>query len=366
MDLKREQIKKIKANSTLSEQEKNRQIQQLMMGNFLSVINNEKPNRSKTCPHYEKQCYNFYFDCCKTWDPCKRCHGERNCLNKDNLVVCQITCSVCETTQEPGENCSNPDCAIKFANSYCGICYIWTSKDINHCEKCGICRIGTKETLIHCDDCGICFVNSGSLTGSDSTQSHNCVKINMRKSQTNKSNGKINLKPDYKDGICVICSENTFNSQSESFPLDCGHFVHKNCFNQFVNSGNYKCPCCRKSIGDLRAQWDFIRTQIKLHPLPNDFLPIQVSDIVDTSYGKFKVHSIDEQVTGTKLYSGEFLSWYTNSNKTINVTGTLNSQSVKKNLYKNIHCNDCEQKSSSIYHPYGFECGLCGSFNTQE
>ena len=69
----------------------------------------------------------------------------------------------------------------------------------------------------------------------------------------------------YKDGICVICSDNTFNSQSESFPFDCGHFVHKNCFSQYTAQGNYKCPCCRKSIGDLSTQWDFIRSQIKLY-----------------------------------------------------------------------------------------------------
>lgn len=351
MDLKREQIKKIKADPTLSEQEKSKQIQELMMGKFSFIISNQISNESKTCTHYTKQCYKFYFPCCETWDPCKRCHGERNCSNKDNLQVSKITCSSCETPQDPHELCINPNCTIKFANSYCELCQIWTSKEITHCDKCGICRLGAKETLSHCDDCGICFTNS------DSNLNHQCkliCKLIYAKKNSN-----------YKDGICVICSDNTFNSQSESFPFDCGHFVHKNCFSQYTAQGNYKCPCCRKSIGDLSTQWDFIRSQIKLYPIPNDFFPIEISDEVDTVYGKFQINKIIDTINKTKLYSGEFVSWYTNSNKIKKVTATLNTQFIKKNIYKNIICNDCGKKSITTYHYYGLECTLCGSFNTQ-
>jgi ribosomal protein S27AE len=46
--------------------------------------------------------------------------------------------------------------------------------------------------------------------------------------------------------------------------------------------------------------------------------------------------------------------------------GTLSNKMVKKNLYKQIHCNDCGKKSTSAFHFYGIECGECGSFNTQE
>ena len=107
MDLKREQIKKIKADPTLSEQEKSKQIQELMMGKFSFIISNQISNESKTCTHYTKQCYKFYFPCCETWDPCKRCHGERNCSNKDNLQVSKITCSSCETPQDLAEHWTN-------------------------------------------------------------------------------------------------------------------------------------------------------------------------------------------------------------------------------------------------------------------
>ena len=39
---------------------------------------------------------------------------------------------------------------------------------------------------------------------------------------------------------------------------------------------------------------------------------------------------------------------------------------IKKNIYKNIYCNDCENKSTTQFHFYGLECKSCGSFNTQE
>ena len=48
MDNKREIIKKIKADSTLSDVEKNKKIQELMMGNYLSTqsLSKFKSNRS--------------------------------------------------------------------------------------------------------------------------------------------------------------------------------------------------------------------------------------------------------------------------------------------------------------------------------
>ena len=353
---KRELIKKIKNDLTLSESEKNKKIQQLMMGNFLQ--SQPKSNESKTCSHYEKSCYKFYFDCCKTYDPCKRCHGERNCINKDKLVVSKITCSECGITQEPCEFCIG--CGIKFAKSFCNICQIWTSKEITHCVKCGLCRLGKPDTLFHCDDCGVCFnkpikmpndLESDSESDSNENNTHECIKKKLP-----------NVQSGYKDGICVVCSDNTFDSQSESFPLTCGHLIHKVCWTQYIQLGSYKCPHCKKSIGNLTTHWDFIRNQIKTHPLPNDFIPIQPGDIVDTKFGKFTIGTI-KMISGVPMFSGKFLNW--NVGKTI-VCGTLNLSSVKKNLYKDIHCNDCEKKSTTIYHPYGLECIECGGFNTQE
>jgi hypothetical protein len=153
MNNKRELIKQINNDQSLSQTEKNRKIQELMMEEYLKF--QAKSNESKSCSHYEKSCYKFYFDCCKICDPCKRCHSERNCISKDKLIVKEITCSKCDKTQKPEEYCIS--CGIKFSNSYCKTCQIWTLKNITHCDKCGICRLGKPETLFHCDDCGICF-----------------------------------------------------------------------------------------------------------------------------------------------------------------------------------------------------------------
>jgi hypothetical protein len=360
---KRELIKKIKLDKNLTEQEKSKKIQEIMMGNYTHLLDtNTKSNEAKTCSHYDKQCYKFYHSCCNVYDPCKRCHIERNCCTQTGIKITSITCSQCEHAQVPSNTCTG--CGIKFANSYCAQCQIWTFKQILHCDKCGICRIGTKETLFHCDECGICFISANDKV------EHKCIKTNANiKATTNIA------KSDYKEGICVICSENTFNSQSESFPLDCGHFIHKNCFSQYIQQGNYKCPCCRKSIGEMKEHWRFIREQIKSNPLPNDFFPINQNDIVDSDYGKFKIIQIN-QINGKLMYLGEFVDWINKpfgensfEEKVLGSTyayGTLGSDSVKKNLYKKIHCNDCGNKSVSPFHFYGLECGVCSSFNTQE
>lgn len=98
MEAKRKLIMQINTDDSLSKTEKNQKIQQLMMHDYLLTTDNilEKSNVSKTCSHYTKSCYEFYFDCCGVYDPCKKCHMERNCKQKDKLSVSNITCSECE------------------------------------------------------------------------------------------------------------------------------------------------------------------------------------------------------------------------------------------------------------------------------
>ena len=115
----------------------------------------------------------------------------------------------------------------------------------------------------------------------------------------------------------------------------------------------------------MSPQWDFIREQIKLHPVSSTMIPINLMDIVDTQLGKFQVLKINK-VNNIVMYEGKFTNWFIDKKQTINVCGTLNSDFVKKNLYKEIHCNDCGKKSTSLFHFYGLECGMCKSFNTQE
>jgi hypothetical protein len=339
MDNKRELIKKIKSDKTLTDKEKNIKIQQLMSNNYYSVIQ-QKSNESIICSHYEKKCSKFVFECCNIIDPCKRCHIERGCCDLENVNVREITCIKCNLSQKPNKQCIG--CGSKFANSYCEKCQIWTNKEIYHCIYCGLCRIGTQETIFHCMDCGICFNKDD-----NNLQTHKCI-------------GKK-----YADSICVVCSESTFNSQSESFFLECGHFIHKDCYYKYIQQNRYNCPYCKKSICQMSEHWNYIRKQIKLYPLTNDILSIEVSDIVDTNYGKFKIDSIDS-TNEIKLFRGKFINWFRDKKKSLNVEGILNNSMIKKNIYKKIHCNDCGKNSTSKFHFYGIECYECGSFNTQE
>lgn len=339
---KRELIKKIKSNPNLTEREKSIQIQKLFSSTYLDKTQSES-NLSPICSHYEKKCSEFKFACCNLIDPCKRCHMERGICKPENIKVIEIKCVECGLNQELSNCCAG--CNVQFASSHCAICQIWTLKKIHHCEECGICRIGTANTLYHCMDCGMCY---NKLESEDANTTHKCIKKKCI------------------DELCVICAESIFNSQSESFYLECSHPIHTNCFNQYIRQRKYNCPHCKKSICNLTAQWNLIRMQIKLHPIPNEMIPIELNDIVDTLFGKFLVKKINI-VNENKMFEGEFIDLIKNNKKTkFNPYGILNYQMVKKNLYKQIHCNDCGKKSSTPFHFYGLECRECGSFNTQE
>ena len=357
---KREQIQKIKSDPGLTEKEKNIKIQQLMSNNYftLNLALKTKSNENKTCSHYTKKCSRFVFECCDIIDPCVRCHRERECCEPTNIKVKEIMCNECGLKQKPQLDCVG--CGTIFNKSYCGICYIWTDKDITHCDDCGICRIGTAETLFHCADCGTCF-NIDISKG----KTHECTNHKHENGNNNSNNNSNNKQIKWTDGLCVVCSESIFNSQSESFLLPCTHLIHSNCFNEYITKSNYKCPHCKKSICDLTTQWNFIRSQIKLHPMPDTMIPIVPLDIVDTPMGKFQVLKIN-LVNNIIMYEGKFINLFVDKEFKTNVGATLNSNFVKKNLYKNIYCNDCRKNSQTIFHFYGLECLECGSFNTQE
>jgi RING finger/CHY zinc finger protein 1 len=107
---------------------------------------------------------------------------------------------------------------------------------------------------------------------------------------------------------CVVCGENLNNGIYNFTFLNCGHVIHKKCYNQMKSNGDYRCPYCKKSMWDMKDKWETIRLNIQHTPMPNDFY------------------------------------------------------AVKK---VSIHCNDCNQNSTTDNHYYGLECKLCKSFNTQ-
>ncbi len=351
-------IKKINSDLILNSSEKNVKIQQLIMNVSKTSSQIYNSNESKICSHYDKKNYYFKFNCCGIYDPCKRCHMERNTCQFDKICVNEITCSECNKTQEPSEFCI--ECSIKFANSYCAICNIWTQqKEIFHCDSCGVCRIGNKENIFHCHNCDACFATKNLIT--NQPIKHKCFQYVTNKNISNNESRKISLK----ESSCVVCMELIFYSQESSTFLMCGHPIHKNCFKQMIQQQNYKCPCCKKSICDMSKQWNYLRLMIELHPLPTEIVTIQQNDIVDSPYGKFKIINI-KFIDENLFYTGEFINWIISNSTYSKAIGILNSNSVKKNIYKKIYCNDCNKKSISKFHYYGLECKECGSFNTQE
>ena len=329
---KQQQIIEINANSNLSCSEKNQQIQKIMMINYKFDSINYDDNLNKTCEHTTKSCYKLYFSCCNIYDPCKSCHKYRNSCNKQKIIITKITCSNCETEQEPSDTCSK--CLIKFSHSYCGICNIWYHKDITHCIDCNDCKPYKKEELHHCDKCKLCVLKNTGI--------HRCVN--------------------YKDNFCVVCNCTVFKSNKIVKTLDCMHLIHKDCYDEMVLHEQFKCPHCKKSMWDMKSKWENIRTNIKFTPLPKDILPILSLDIVNSPYGRFKVIT-NKKIDSNTFWEGEFIDWKLNSSKY--AKGVLNLNQLEKPFIKDIYCNDCNLKSKTNYHFYGLECKPCGSFNTQ-
>lgn len=320
-----EKIREIQKDKSLSSEEKMKKIHQLMTPKII-----EKSNSIIECEHYKKKCSRFYFSCCNLYDPCMRCHKERNICK--NPILEKITCNECSHEQEPSPQCKG--CLISFGNIYCRICSIWTERtDIYHCNDCGICRVGPKEMTFHCSNCNGCFLKTDN--------EHQC------------------LKKSYKDSGCILCNEEIFTSQKTFIPLPCSHFIHQKCFQECLEHQKYQCPLCKKSMIEMDTMWKILEEQIKKNKVPDDMIEIKENHIIPTRYGKFKINEITES-----KYKGHFIDWKLKNGSF--VFGSLLKKDLEKNIYLYIYCNDCEKKSYSLYHFYGLMCQFCRGFNTQE
>ena len=233
--LKRKQIKLI-SSSDISEDEKRLQIQKLHFNDNQSHLLIPEVIE---CDHYIKKCSDFIFSCCdKKW-PCQKCH--QNCKNYDKAtsLLLSITCNECKTVQSPSNKCRQ--CKIKFSKNYCRKCDLWTSRNINHCNKCGMCRIGTKKTLKHCNKCNICYRKT--------THGHRCSGRNL------------------KNIDCSICGENLHSSDKQILSLHCSHIFHRECIEASIEAEEYRCPDCRKSMMDMSEKWDLLETSIIMQPM---------------------------------------------------------------------------------------------------
>lgn len=315
------------------------------VGEFEQQISNE----SKTCKHYQKSCYKFYFECCGIYDPCKKCHLERNIhKSRKGMIVSEITCSTCETAQKPSQVCI--ECKTKFSNSYCGLCHVWTEDEINHCEKCGVCRLKTSGKIYIHDDSQGC-----------------CIEFTPDKYKKKYKNKVINIKSSY----CVICKDNTFPSLQSCRVIPCGHIMHFECgekyFKPTIDSYTlqykiqYQCPVpdCKKTVRDMTCIWDKMRQHNKEYPIPQGCGTAKIDSIVGSDFGRFQIESIRDN----QMYSGVFIDWTLGNGQ--KVRATLSKNSIKPELqYLPIYCYDCENTDYALFHFTGLECVKCSSFNT--
>lgn len=251
------------------------------------------------CNHYRR---NVKMQCvtCEKWYTCRLCHDEVEEHTLPRRLTKHMLCMFCGHPQKASDTCVN--CNESAAQYYCNICKLWSddvNKPIYHCDDCGICRVGhgLDKDFFHCK-VGTSLLRS--TTGVNFIQTcRACISI----TQTN----------DHKcieratDADCPICGENMFASQKTVIFMECGHSIHRACFNQYMAS-SYKCPICSKSIVNMEALFTNLANHIQEQPMPEEF-------------------------------------W--------------NVRSV-------ISCNDCSAKCSTPFHFLGLRCQICKSFNTAE
>ena len=227
------EVQKIMRKKNLTNQEKNRLIQNIYSGKMEKhKAKYQKPILGE-CPIYpERKCRIIAF-CCGELFCCRICHDENSDHLIDRFKTTTIVCKVCETEQKVNSECSS--CMIKFDVNFCPKCNLWSSKDIFHCSDCGICRIGIASDYDHCFNCNICCVDD-----------HNCTKV------------KLSL-----DESCSICCENLKNSLNSVVSIPCGHYLHRICLLESIDNGNIGCPLCKKSVGNFSEQWNLLREEKK-------------------------------------------------------------------------------------------------------
>ncbi|XP_026664536.1 E3 ubiquitin-protein ligase MIEL1 isoform X1 [Phoenix dactylifera] len=177
--------------------------------------------------------------------------------------------------------CSN--CGVNMGEYFCDVCKFYdddVDKGQFHCNDCGMCRVGGKENFYHCQKCGSCY----SVVLRDK---HRCVENSMR-------------------SHCPICYEYLFDSLKETRVLNCGHTIHRECFEEMLEHAQYSCPICSKSVCDMSKYWKKLDEEIAATIMPEDY--------------RYKV-------------------W--------------------------ILCNDCNEASEVFFHIIGRKCSHCGSYNTR-
>lgn len=132
----------------------------------------------------------------------------------------------------------------------CLICNLFDdeNKDQYHCDGCGICRIGGRNNFFHCEVCNMCLPLQLKTDGHRvSSAIHMCVKLLMNFSFNFFQLFFTHFIHEFVIQIRTQCVENVSRSNcpvclgdihTSRYPChipDCGHLLHKTCFDQLVS-----------------------------------------------------------------------------------------------------------------------------------
>jgi len=191
------------------------------------------------CSHHKRGC-DIYAKCCKKWYKCNICHDEKNTHKIDVNNIKRIKCLYCFKIQLPKQYCSNLNCNKCLGTYYCSKCVIYSNehpkKMMFHCDKCEICLYGNKVLFKHCKTCDYCYENN---------VPHKCIENKIKNN-------------------CGICLDEMYKSQKSLTILICGHAIHSDCINNYIENVIYTskkkkvyCPICRDIIINIDEYVDY-------------------------------------------------------------------------------------------------------------
>uniref|UniRef100_A0A1L8DJ14 Putative vitellogenin n=1 Tax=Nyssomyia neivai TaxID=330878 RepID=A0A1L8DJ14_9DIPT len=232
------------------------------------------------CAHYKRRA-KFVTPCCNKTYMCRYCHDEHESHYFNRRTVTQLICTECETRQRVQSECEK--CGVRFGKYTCLVCNLFDDeeKDQYHCDGCGICRVGGKDRFFHCEVCNMCLPLQLKIDG------HRCVE------NVSRSN-------------CPVCLEDIHTSRIPCHIPDCGHLIHRTCFEELLSSGHYACPTCQTSMIDMSKLWEYLDQEVENSPMPKEY----------------------------------------------------------ENYMVDILCKDCHKESNIPFHAVGLKCSFCGAYNT--
>lgn len=197
------------------------------------------------CVHYSRHCQ-LRAPCCGLYYACRRCHDESG-HKMDRFAVTEMKCLYCETSQQVSNECVA--CHRRMARYYCDVCHLFDDDEKHH--------------IWHCVQCGMCLCDQ---TGNAEPHEH-CVQCNTCRAVGHTTH--INSGAD-----CPVCLDPLYsNNRAVVFPGPCTHWLHSDCFTQYLSHKNYACPVCKKTFAtlDMTPLWHSYDELCRAQPTPPEY-----------------------------------------------------------------------------------------------